>query len=431
MQSKKNPNIILITVDCLRADRIGKDTPFISLFSKECNVYKQAISQGASTPYSFPSLFTSRSYPEFQNENVTFPEILKKEGYQTAAFIASNPQLMYWNKYFDTWYNGDLNEDYSSTITKKLEKLNRLYKYIFFNSLSPNAGDINKCVSRWLKERRDKTNFFLWVHYMDLHTPRMVPKNFACDLGFIEKRLALLHQLRRKHFDKLGISDKICETEVKLYDSVVKYVDWKIGELLNILKSEDVYDNAIIILTSDHGEEFYHNKCNGLPHARMYDEVIRVPLTIRFPREGNKKVISEQVRLMDIAPTILDYLKIEIPESFRGSSLIKDEMDEINDRISYSYCNASPTKWYACIRTPSYKLIRTYTKNKGIKEELYDLKSDQLETKNVKGQSEIKRLLGKKLSLHLNQMSKTQNSFHYMTNHSEKIKDRLKELGYL
>lgn len=433
-KNSEDINIVLVTVDCLRADRVvEKLTPNISAFSSESLVYTQAISQGASTPFSFPAMFASRYYPEILalesslSESDTLPTILKKNGYDMAAFIGANPQLICWKEYFDTWYNGDLNKDYSSIMTKMLKKLTQLYKYVFFKPSSPTAGDLNTHVSRWINERTDKSKFFLWIHYMDLHTPRIPPKNFTEDVGAIGKRVALLHQLYRGYFDKFVNSNRICDIEIKLYDSAVKYVDCEIGKLLSILKKENIYENSIVVLTSDHGEEFYHNKCSGLPHARMYDEVIHVPLIIKSPSVKNNGVIRNQVRLLDIAPTLVDIIGIEEPESFKGSSLVTTE---IKNRIAYSYCDATPTKSYACIRTPEYKLIITYLNRQEIKKEFYDLKSDPEELKNIEESSKIKESLEKKLSEHVNQMSKKQKVFFQEDDYSEKVKDRLRQLGY-
>ena len=426
-------NVILITVDCMRADKVGENiTPHISAFSKDSLVFTQAISQGASTRYSFMSLFTSKYCTEVlsSKNNVadfsTLPEALKNSGFSTAAFIGSNPQLMSWEKYFDTWYNGDLDGDYSK-LDKIRGKLIRVLRYIFYNALSPNADDLNQKVKKWLNNRNED-NFFLWVHYMDVHTPRMPPKKFTPTIGWLEKRAVLLHQLRRKFFDGLGVSARFCSVEKRVYDASVKSIDWEIAKLIKTLKNEDIYENSIIILTADHGEEFDHNKCVGLPHARMYDEIIKVPLIIKIPSWEKNLEVDKVVRLIDVMPTILDLQGIEDVTSCSGSSLLTSPL---KDRVAFSYCKASPTTAYACIRNARYKLINKFSTNQEVSSEFFDLISDPEELNNIK-KSEVKTEMEERLSTHL---SLTQNitlsSADKEENYNEKIKDRLKVLGYI
>jgi arylsulfatase A-like enzyme len=225
---------------------------------------------------------------------------------------------------------------------------------------------------KWIKRVGKKHKFFAYIHYLDLHSP-YEPKPPYDTL-----------YLNKTDKEDLGRFDY----PRALYDGQLTYIDTEIGTLLDDLKKEGLYDNTLVIITSDHGDEFGQHGAIG--HSKVpYDEVIRVPLIIKFPESLYAgTVVENQVRLIDIKPTILDYLKIEPHTELSGFSLM-NYLDSNEDRnhhqidfpryaISEIY-NMVQDLDVLAIRTEEFKYI--HFKNKD--DELYDLKADPEEQNNL------------------------------------------------
>ena len=181
---------------------------------------------------------------------------------------------------------------------------------------------------RWLNPWLDilkPHKYFLYIQYMDVHLPYVKHEEYTDLYGKYETELSGKHL---RALEKLSLSDSDKRYLESLYDGEIRYVDEQIGTLL-----EEFDDNTMIIITSDHGEEFWDH--GGFEHGHsVYDELIRVPLLIKIPGYAHEKVHS-QVRLMDLAPTILDVLGISIPGQFRGRSLL-DTLENHEHRESFT-----------------------------------------------------------------------------------------------
>jgi arylsulfatase A-like enzyme len=172
-------------------------------------------------------------------------------------------------------------------------------------------------------------SFFLWVHYFDPHYPYYPPgkhRDAISAEGISEDRLKFVTKdytmpgsiTREELADPEKLSAKLNLTErdrmamVSAYDAEIAYMDYHIGRLMGVLKSNRLYDNSIVIVTADHGESLFENDADWLGHWFIYEPVVRIPLMIRNSDMGPKRV-GGFVQNIDIAPTVLNWLGLEAP----------------------------------------------------------------------------------------------------------------------
>ena len=319
-QHAKKPNIILITLDTTRADRLGcygyrrQTSPNIDTLADESVLYTRAIAPSSWTLPSHASLFTgkftsshgARYDPEgpllltdaisgpkswdvyrarglAQNE-VTLAEVLKETGYTTAAVVGGPwlKRIFGLNKGFDYY-----NDSQISTVNGRL------------------ANQVTASALNWLKRAREK-EFFLFLNYFDPHGPYSPPEGFA--LRFLPKGTNFAGRKPTRE-----------ETNA-LYDAEILYMDHYIGWLLQKLKAENLYNDTLIIVTSDHGELFGEHGKFGHGHY-LYQEELHVPLFIKYPAgEASPKRTDLRVQLTDILPMICERVGITIPGNIQGTS---------------------------------------------------------------------------------------------------------------
>jgi arylsulfatase A-like enzyme/Flp pilus assembly protein TadD len=291
------PNIILITVDTTRADRMGflgskrGLTPNLDALARQGVVFERAYSQAPLTPVSHATIFTG-TYPQFHTVTdfghplpvllPSVPELLQKSGYHTAAFIGSlildprasmAPGFDRGFDFFDAGYHPKRDSDESR-----------------YDSIERRAMDVVAHATAWL-DRNRKAPFFLWVHVYDPHAPYDPPAPY-------DKRF----------------SDP--------YDGEVAYSDAALGKLFQYLRQRGLYERALIAVMSDHGESLgaHGERMHGI---FLYDETIHVPLVFKLPGAvlaGRR--VSQRVRLLDVAPTLLNMLSLPLPPTFQGESLV-------------------------------------------------------------------------------------------------------------
>ncbi len=399
-QDYKRPgfNVILISLDTLRADHIGaygygKNTsPNIDKFAEKAILFENSFCNSTWTLPSHMSLMTSL-YPsthrvldkkkKLSGSMKTIAEVLKENGYLTAAFTAGFyvSKVFGFNRGFDLY-----KEDY--------------------NAKRENAGQgwrlkhVIKDAFSWLEEH-SKEKFFLFIQCYDNHEPFIAHtylKEFeeSCDnrLNFLNshsdfikhkdytKYKAILNikgyfninifyrDIINKNLIHLTEADK--NHMIALYDNEIKFVDHYFSKLIAGLERLKLMEKTILILWSDHGEELLER--GKIQHGgSFYEELLRVPLVIYipgYPGSGRNKALAQSI---DIAPTILDTLDIKPENNFRGIPLLSADSPGNPFVIGQSTGVNS-------IRTGKYKLL--YAKRKR-KVKLYDLEKDPGERKNV------------------------------------------------
>jgi len=292
------PNVILITLDTTRADRMGFMgstrglTPNLDKLARDSAVFTRAYSQAPYTPSSHATIL-SGTYAQYHQvfaftmplaKTVPYlPEILGGNGYHTGAFVGSmalDPKLSVpgYERGFDTYYS-----DFHPGPDEDGEKR--------YNTIEYRAGEVVKHAMGWLG-KRPPGPFFVWIHMFDPHDPYDPPEPY------------------KTRYAKA------------LYDGEIAYMDSALGDLFRQLKAAGLYDRTLIAVTADHGESLgAHGEDQ---HAIfLYDETIHVPLVIKLPHgQAAGKRIENTVELADIMPTMLGALGIPVPDKVQGQSLL-------------------------------------------------------------------------------------------------------------
>jgi len=384
------PNIILISTEATRPDHLsayGYDRPtstFMDSLAAEGVLFDSAYSVSSWTVPSVASLVTG-TYPAahkvqhgvvqdagsrtIQGQEMLSPElphlarILKAAGYKTFGITANGhlSKPLGYGEGFDFYRNLDF---------KAGSRLD--------------AVSVNEIISNWKGQIKRGQPYFLWIHYFDPHDAYHARK------PWIQEYFPLFAP-HRQNFNKLtratpptlsemGLEPGSPEHECleALYDSEINFANWAMEDILHQLK---VGPNALIVLTSDHGEEFLDH--GGFGHAStLYEEQIRVPLVVRLPGARKKSVVqSTPVSLVDIAPTILDYLHLEIPDQMQGTSLMSlmnGRPRQVHEAI---WTTVDQYAKMSAVRVGDWKLIVDH--GEGDKPFLFNLVDDPAEVKNL------------------------------------------------
>jgi len=453
-------NILLITVDCLRADHLfcmdyeRQTSPFIDSLAEKGMLFTQAIINGVGTFASFPALMTSTHpfmYGGYERVNrKTIAEVLQKRGYITAGFNDNSFLSPYfgYDKGFD--YFKYLNLRKGGTLSSKIWGMGKRivsrnvhtlkFATMIKRLILPKGGGMGGArltseVLSWLSKNY-KTNFFLWIHYMDVHGAHYAPQEYFHKIGLqppSQKELISLNS-KLSQAAKFYKEGKISESEIELlkatYDAEIRYVDDRIKELFNKLSYLGIDKDTAIIITGDHGEEFFEHG-NYHSHENFYEEMLRVPLIIYYPDMPSKR-IDRQVEHIDIAPTILHLLNENEEPAFVGKSLLSDHAGSgyVITEVALDYISRSKGQQIINIdfniRKTAVRVEETNQKwkyiywTKGNKEELYNLGNDPLERKNLAEEAvtpEILLRLRKKVMAHIK-----------MEEEQKRIRDKLKKL---
>jgi arylsulfatase A-like enzyme len=370
-------------------------------------------------------LHTVNTRSKLSEGRVTLAEVLGRNGYTTGACISAPTMLP---AYLGFSRGFDLYDDHTVSVDVDLNssQLDTLYGGQNDHPISPLTHGM---VINWLEANYNR-KFFLFAHYWDVHGDYAppAPYNTMFDPDYKGKfngRLGYIIKIQP------GIAEEDLNHMIALYDGEIRYVDSYIGMLLAKLEELNLTNNTLIILTADHGEEFLEHGSN-MHGKTLYDEVIHVPLIIKYPPLiPAGRTISEVVSTISIMPTILDILGIPLKEEVQGKSLLPLITGKGNYDGREVY---SETEMYIplkSVRTQEFKFIYNMETQE---EELYNLKSDPGEQTNLIDQDIASaRLFERKLfnwiiaSSQLGSSSEASGS----TQLDEEAKERLRALGYL
>ncbi len=367
-----NRNILLISVDTLRADHMSlygyerETSPQIDAFFSRGTVYDRAYCTATFTPPSVMTILTGllpqehgvRRFAQLIEPDVeTIADLLGKAGYQTAA-VVSNGALIGegcgLNERFETY------DDYVDE------------KEPYRDHYERSAERTSDAVIRWLHEERDETrSHFLWVHYQDPHGPYMPPEPKVADFSH-DSPVPIDLERASKYLWIPGVTDGL--EYVDRYDEEIAYMDREIERLLDEYKRLELADSALIIFTADHGESLLERDFFFAHGMHVYEEVARVPLAIIGPGFHSAR-ISNPVSLVDIAPTILEYAGVPIPEKLSGSALRRGPQSSfVFSESSGIYSNG---QWRCAIDGDRKWVVRIGREGRTIDEEFYfDLRND-------------------------------------------------------
>jgi arylsulfatase A-like enzyme len=370
-------SIVLITVDCLRADHVGfmgydrPTTPFLDSLASEAFVFPSAIVAGAPTYYSFPAIMASR-YPLALGRDVlglapgepSLASVLKGAGYATASFGAANPYIsgqFGYEEGFDTFRDfldtevAPLTENttptpngngWSSRLNRKLQELRPHMGPLAVPSTtdcisntvsgwrSPAPGSLDALrrfpaadvivdhALSWL-ESVGQRPFFLWLHLMDPHAP-YYPKAKALELMGCDPVTPFRARYLNSYWNRSDLGPRGLQRHrdhiIALYDAGIRWVDEQVARLIAALRGSSRWPECIFALTADHGEEFLDHGGRFHPPTRLTEELIHVPLILRVPGAAKKELPKSPFSLLNLAPTLLDAAGLPIPRAFRGRS---------------------------------------------------------------------------------------------------------------
>ena len=348
----RDANIVLITIDTLRADHLPAygyskvKTPSMDRLAAQSILFEDAVAHAPMTLPSHVSILTGLlpvvhgvhdNAGFILNPNVTtLAEVLKQKGYVTAAFVSAFV--------LDSQFKMDQGFDlYSDDLALAEAKVSSI-------DLQRRAAETQVEVEAWLRKNKQK-KFFLWIHYYDPHDPYDPPEPFHAEYAN------------------------------SLYDGEIAYTDQVLGKLLSDLDSAGLNEKTIVVLTADHGEGLgeHHEKTHSL---FIYNATQHVPLMFRLPGVSPGRR-SEIVGHVDIVPTLLDLTGIESGLQTQGKSLLPVMNNQSNDvsesvysesRLSEFHYGWSPLR---SITTKEHRFIEAPTA------ELYDRQTDGAETKNI------------------------------------------------
>lgn len=310
------PNVILLSVDALRADHLSSQgynretTSTLDAFADENVQYTRAFASSSHTREGAPPLLTGL-WPEtftannFQQVDGTLPRVLSTQGFRTAAFH-SNPYLSRAYGYddgFDQFYD-DLRFAQNKFIALAQKALE---KYVFSRGeYYARANEINDRALDWL-DSADKESFFLWNHYMDAHGPYHAPETHFAARSLSANEAETLY---RKAWER---PEDITAEERRLlrdsYDDEIRYLDQKLDSFLNALAERELLDDALVIITADHGEVFGEHGEYTHPR-RLHNQLLHVPLLISTPNNASATVTAP-TSTIDVAPTIASFANID------------------------------------------------------------------------------------------------------------------------
>jgi arylsulfatase len=379
------PHVVLITADALRADHLSvngyprRTSPNLDAFARVSWHFSRAITVIPKTGPAFATLFTGR-HPRVHGVRANFTSVpaglpvlaerMRALGYRTAAFVG-NPVLresMGFARGFD----------------------------VYAVTAGPDAvRNANRAFLRWARAPWDRPTF-VWLHYLDPHGPYTPPPELEAAFlgdgrGGPDRRVSLdaappsggtpnkllgavpLYQ-RREGEDRLSVY-------VARYDAEIRLVDSAFGKVVAFLRERGLYDPSLVIFTSDHGESLGEHELYFEHGWFAYEPSLRVPLMIKLPKQAEGHVVPDLVSHLDLLPTLLARLGSPAPADAPGADLVGPSargrllVIENSDRYPEKYLGARTSRW---------KYLRRESDGA---EELYDLRADPGETRNLEGRA--------------------------------------------
>ena len=293
-------NVVLITIDTLRADHVGCygykqiKTPNIDGLAADGVRFERAFAVVPVTLPSHSSMLTG-TYPMWSGMHdlsgnklrplqPTLASVLKQAGYQTGAVVASAvlDSRFGLNQGFDFYYD---HFDFNRLDEANLDEMERPGNVVADVALNWLEKD-------WLSKNSQK-NFFLWMHLYDPHFPYHLPEPYNREYA------------------------------AQPYDGEIAFADEQVGRLLRFLKEKGIYKNTIIVLCGDHGESLgeHGEKTHGF---FIYNATMHVPLIIRLPENAAARTVADPVSLVDLMPTVLGAVGLEVPSQVQGRSLLPE-----------------------------------------------------------------------------------------------------------
>ncbi len=415
------PSVLLVTIDTLRADRVGvygheaARTPIMDGLAEEGTLFRTAVTQAIVTGPSHASILTGlipgnhgvvANEMRLRHDVPTLADTLRRHGYATGAFVGGltvsqrSSGLPARFAQYDDWFVSrawfprevDRSVSLARIFRRQLERLGvRILGY------ERPAADTVDLAREWL-DRNGETPFFTWVHMYDPHLPYHAPEEYLLApqrdyQGPAEGDWYLIPARRRT---AIVDSPRNMQHMLDLYDAEIAYSDDQLGRLVAAAREAAPDGNLVVVVTSDHGESMGEHRIYW--HRDLYDPTLLVPLIIVAPPSAGdlRDTVDEQVRLIDLVPTVLELVGVESEEPLDGTSLL-DVMREAGAGApgpSYTAIQEEPANYVPprfAVRHAGWKLIhrlpgwerRLHLPRVPESRELYELGSDPGEMRNA------------------------------------------------
>jgi arylsulfatase A-like enzyme len=388
-------NVALVTVDSLRADRVGSRVmPETRAFADDAIEFTEAIANGPSTPASFPAIHASRYFGSVDGLGIppadaggpirTLAEVLSEAGYATAGYTDNQfaSGSYHYDRGFDTMHDAN-SGGANANVAKQFVQANldtdglafrvieRVYNRVDALFATTGGREFEHERSDSLNERAlafvdeqtcdddGDSDWFAWLHYMDAHHPYEAPAEYQRE--FLDEPLSVAEcrGLSRKgtHHPE-EVTDDEWETIRGLYDAECAWVDDQFRALLDALDEHGELEDTLVVFTADHGELVGEHGHAGHP-PEFWEGIVRVPFVVSHPDRAGATV-DGQIRLVDLAPTVADAVGLDAPDDWAGASafeLLDENVDarewafgEVGRSVEYGRCSAR--------RADGWKLLR-------------------------------------------------------------------------
>jgi arylsulfatase A-like enzyme len=375
-------NVLLITIDALRADHMGAygyprpTSPQMDALGRAGTVFEQAYTYWPKTRGSFVMLLTgrypsqngySKKHPQLLSFNPTLASVLAAAGYRAEA-IVDNPNVAARLGY-----------------SKGFERYRETWEEAALESEMDRTRAISEDGVRLLRERKRDRPFLLWLHYVNPHTPYTPPAPF--DTTFLDASsregqalpvVSGLHGGIPKQWAVPG-EDRLAYY-VAQYDGEIAAVDEQVGRVLKALRESGEWDRTVVVLTSDHGESLGEHDYFFDHGENLFDPCLRVPLMVVVPGApagGRSRTLAST---LDLVPTVLDVVKVSYPPGLAGTSLLR--CIEGRGEVTRERLFAGNERNLAGVLDQRHKLVATPTE-KGFDLGLYDRARDPGETRDL------------------------------------------------
>jgi arylsulfatase A-like enzyme len=424
------PNVLLVVMDTVRADRMSQHgyhrdtTPNLARLARKGILFEQARSTAPWTLPSHASMFTGRWPHEtsvgedrpLDASHPTLAQFLSGQGYSTAGFVANT---YYCNSWFglgkgfaryEDFYDEDSAVSFAetlrcSTLGRSLVQLARMP--LGNHRRRKDAAQIKDDFLDWLSEQDAGRPFFAFLNLFDAHTPYVLPEGYDRHFGLRPEGpadVALLNEWDKK--PRRNVPEREQRLVSDAYDDCIGYIDTELGKLFDGLERRGVLENTLVVLTSDHGENFGEHGLYG--HGKsLYRQETHVPLVIVLPGghvSGRK--VADPVSLRDIPATVVDVIRQAGSSPFPGESLARYwqaeaapsdreggvAFSEVTLRETLSKNPNRPPAW----RGPMQSLAaagKSYIRNADGHEELFDLTADPTESRDLAGAADSGAIL--------------------------------------
>jgi len=412
------PNVILLVMDTVRADHLPlygyarNTTPELAKLAGQATLFRSAVATSNLTLSTHASMFTGL-YPRWHGAHVmgefplgrrlgdsveTLAEILATEGYRTMGiaanfgFVSPPFGLHQGFQVFDARKPVQIAVAYPPTLGFAGIRLQRIFgdpANHEFEGRNRRAGDIHASVFEMLeRSRRERRPFLLFVNYMDAHQLLVPPAPYHAMFPGYEpairpmKLYLDLDEMQVRH--NRILTDSLRRHWVSQYDGCLAYLDAELGRLFEHLRKLGLWDNSLIVVTSDHGESF--GERDVVLHAvTLYQNIVHIPLIVKFPFQRSPETMTSTVSQVDLAPTMLEAAGVRPRAALQGASVRREAVKSRPYVFSEGFARARAHRRFRHDQTAVfYGPLKLVFSSDG-RHELYDLAKDPGETTNMYG----------------------------------------------